>query len=171
MQQRFNSNHRKHRYEVVKELMKQVSIILIDEKLAIEVIMHCRITPAHNFGARLGFKEYDVILTKEHWSTKIISSFEGEILQTQYNNLSYRTDLYFHDQKLAIELDENGHNKINIDYKIKRQKAIEQEIGCKFIRINPDKEEFDIIKNVNEILRHIKQSTKKLIINKFQRDY
>ena len=87
-------------------------------------------------------------------------------MQTQYNVLSYRIDLYFNDYKLAIEIDENVHSDRNIDYKIKRQKAIEQELGCKFIRIDPDKEDFDIFKAVNDIFRHIKQSTKKTLISK-----
>ena len=47
---------------------------------------------------------------------------------------------------------------LNIDYKIKRQKAIEQELRCKFIRIDPDKEDFYIFKTVNEIFRQIQQS-------------
>ena len=34
------------------------------------------------------------------------------------------TNLYFSDHKLAIEIDENGHSEKNIQYKIKRQKAI-----------------------------------------------
>ena len=34
-------------------------------------------------------------------------SFGGENMQTQYKVLSYRTDLYFHDYKLAIEIDDN----------------------------------------------------------------
>ena len=67
--------------------------------------------------------------------------------------LSYRMDLYFY------EINENGHIDRNIDYEIKRQKEIEQELGCKFIKIDPDKEDFDIFKAVNEIFRHIKQST------------
>ena len=37
-------------------------------------------------------------------------------------------DLYFHDYKLAIEINENGHSERNIDYEIKRQKLIEQEL-------------------------------------------
>ena len=41
-----------------------------------------------------------------------------------------------------------------------------QELGCKFIRIDPDKEDFDIFLAINEMLRHIKQSTKKTLINK-----
>ena len=59
---------------------------------------------------------------------KIKSSFEEENMQTQYNVLGYRIDLYYHDYKLAIEIDNNGHSNRNIDYEIKRQKAIEQEL-------------------------------------------
>ena len=59
---------------------------MIDGKLAIKVIMDCRATSAHKFRRRLGFKQYDVILTKEQSVlTKIMSSFEGENMETQYN--------------------------------------------------------------------------------------
>ena len=50
----------------------------------------------------------------------------------------------------------------NIGYEIKRQKAIEQELGCEFTRIDPDKEEFDISKAVNEIFRQIEKSSNQL---------
>ena len=83
-------------------------------------------------------------------------------MQTQYNILRYRIDLYFQDYKLAIEIDKNGHSNRKIDYEIKRQKAIEQELGCKFIRIDPDKEDFENFRTVSEKFRPIKQSTKKL---------
>ena len=49
-----------------------------------------------------------------------MSSFEGENMQTQYNVLSYVTDLYFHDYNLLIEIDKSGHSDRNIDYEIKR---------------------------------------------------
>ena len=39
---KYNSNHRKHRHELVEEPKKQVSRIFIDEKLVIKVIMDCR---------------------------------------------------------------------------------------------------------------------------------
>ena len=48
-------------------------------------------------------------------------------------------DLYFHNYNLAIETDENGDNDRIIDYEIKKQKAIEQELGCEFIRIDIEK--------------------------------
>ena len=118
---KYNSNHRKHIYELVEQPKKQCNEIFIDENVAIKVIMDCRITSAHKFRARLGFKQYDVILTKEQSVlTKIMSSFEGENMQTQYNVLSYRIGLYFHDYNLEIEIDENGHSNGNIAHKIKR---------------------------------------------------
>ena len=89
-------------------------------------------------------------------------------------SLCYRIDLYFHDYKIAIKIDENGHGNRNIDNEIKRQKAIKQKLGCEFIRIDFDKEDFDIFKAINERFRYIKQSsnqltkqsTKKNLINK-----
>ena len=59
--------------------------------------------------------------------------------------VGYRIDLYFHDYKLAIEIDENGRSDRNIDYEIKKKKKIEQELGCEFIRTDPGKEDFDKI--------------------------
>ena len=129
--------------------------------------MDCRTVSPHKFRTRLGFKQCDIILTKEQSVlTRIMSSFEGKDMQTQYNVLGYRIDLYFHDYKLAIETDENGHSNRNIDYEIKRQKTIEQELDCKFIKNCPDKEDLDIFIAINEIFRNIKQSTKKTLINK-----
>ena len=58
--------------------------------------------------------------------TKIISSFEGKNIQMQHNVLGYRIDLYFHDYKIAIEIDKNRNSDRNIDYEIKRQKAMQQ---------------------------------------------
>ena len=135
--------------------------------------MDCRTTSAHNFRAKL--EQYNVILTKEESVlTEKMSSFEGESMQILYNVLSYRIELYFHDYKLTImmkmlENDENGHSDRNIDYEIRRKKAIEQELICKFTRVDSDKEGFDIFKTANKIFRHIKQSTKKTLINEISR--
>ena len=42
---------------------------------------------------------------------------------------------YFHDYKLPVEIDQCGDSDRSIDYEIERQKRIEKELGCKFIRI------------------------------------
>ena len=56
---------------------------------------------------------------------------------------------------------------------MKIQKAREQEIGWKFIRIDHDKEDFDIFRLINEIFRRIKTEKKSAekLIKKIQRDY
>ena len=86
--------------------------------------MDCRTTSTYKFRTKLGLKKYDIILTKEQSVlTKIMNSFEGENMQTQYNVLGYRIDLCFQEYKLAIEIDENGLSYRNIDYERKRQKT------------------------------------------------
>ena len=68
---------------------------------------------------------HDVINCQEQTVLESITyAFEGENMQNQYSVLSNKIDLYFHEYKLAIEVDEVGHNDRNIDYKIQRQKAI-----------------------------------------------
>ena len=111
----------------------------------------------------VGFKLHDVINTKEQ---TIINSIkyvgEGENIQNQHNVLGYRIDLYFPEYKLAIEVDELGHADRNINNEIERQKALEKELNCVFIRINPDKKDFNIFKGINKIHRHIKDHLKNL---------
>ena len=77
--------------------------------------MYSRKTEAHKFRRRLGFKQFDVSLIKEQLVlTKIL--FEEENMQTKYSVLCYRIDLYDHDYKLVIEIDENGHSDRNTDF-------------------------------------------------------
>ena len=87
--------------------------------------MHCRTPESCKFKRNLGLKLHDVINCKELESIK--DGFEGEHMQTQYTVIGYRIDLYFHEYKLAIEVDELGHNDRNIDYEIQRQRATEKE--------------------------------------------
>ena len=99
----------------------------------------------------------------------IKDAFEGEDMQTQYIVIGYRIDLYFHKYKLAIEVDELGHNDRNIDYEIQRQQALERELSCVFIRINSDARDFNISKEINKTQRHIKRSSKKSLIDKISK--
>ena len=42
---------------------------------------------------------------------------------------------------------------------------MEQDLGCKFVRIDPGKEDFNIFRGINEIFRHINQSTIETLVN------
>ena len=115
-----------------------------------------------NFRTILGFKENDIMKVIEQTQLESLkNTFEGENIQTHYKALGYENDLYFHDYRLAVEIDEKGHQDRYINGETERQKALEKELGCKFIRIIPDKGGFNTFKAQNEIFRHMKESIKK----------
>ena len=92
------------------------------------VIMCCRSPKAIEFRSKFGFSQYDITLKKESSVLKsIIDTFQGENMEPQYSVLGYRIDLYFHDYKLAIEVDEKGQKDRSEDYETQRQEAIEKE--------------------------------------------
>ena len=91
-----------------------------------QIIIDCRTTPAVNFKTKLGFNLHDPTMTQEKSIlSKIVTLFAGEKIILQQNVLGYRIDAYFPKYKLAIEVDEPGHNDRDIDYEIERQKATE----------------------------------------------
>ena len=57
-------------------------------------------------------------------------------------------------------MDENVRN---INYEIKIPKAIEQQLGLEFNRIDPDEKVFDIFKAINETFKYIKLSSLRYI--------
>ena len=125
--------------------------------------MDCRKTLAVNFRTRLGFNQHDPIMTQEQSIlSKIVTEFAVKEIILQHNVLGYRIDAYFFKYKLVIEVDEQGHNDRDINYAMERQKSIENELGCEFIRINPAKENFNIFVKIGKIQNLITESTKKL---------
>ena len=109
---------------------------------------------------KVGFRLHDVINTKEQTVLESIKdAFEGEEMRTRYSVLGYRTDLYFHKHKLAIEVDKLGHADRNLRNETERQKALENELDCMFIGNNPDEENFNILKEINKIHRHINKQS------------
>ena len=107
--------------------------------MALKVPMDCKTDESYNLKRNLGFRLDDVINTKEQTVTNSIKdAFEGENIQTQYSVIGYRTDLYFHEHKLAIEVDELGHADRNLSNEIERQKALEKELDSVFIRTDPE---------------------------------
>ena len=132
--------------------------------------MDCRTDESCNLKRNLGFTLHNVINTKEQTIINSIKDpFEGEDMQTQCTVIGYRVDLYFHDYKLAIEVDELVHNDGNIDYEIQRQKASELELNCVFIKIIPDEKDFNVFRQLNKIHRCIKKSSKKSLIGKISK--
>ena len=102
--------------------------------------MDCRKDGSCNLKRNLGFRLHDVINTKE---------------QTVLKSVKDAFEIAFH---------ESGHADRNLSNETERQKALEKELDCVFIRINPDEENFNIFKEINKIHKQIKKTTKKSLI-------
>ena len=139
------------------ELIDGAKFAYAYETIIITVIMHCRTPESCKFKRNFGFNCNEQTVLES-----IKNEFEGKNMQTQYSALGYKIDLYLQEYKLAIEVDELGHNNRDFYYEVQRQKAIEKELVFVFFRINPDKEDFNFFKAINEIHRDIKKPTNNL---------
>ena len=119
---KYNSDCRKHRYQLVDDPKKtRKQKFFLHKDLALKVILDCKTTDSCKFKRKLGlnllyasnFKQQTVL-------GAIKDAFEGENMQTEYSVLGYIVDLYFHDYKLSKEVDEFGYSDRNIDYEIQR---------------------------------------------------
>ena len=103
------------------------------------------------------------MLPKEYSTKrKIKKIFPNEIIEHQYKILGYFIDLAFPVHKLGLEVDRYGQIDRSEAEEKERQKAIEKESGFTIIRINPDKENFDIFVEIGKIQNYIVESTKKI---------
>ena len=101
--------------------------------------MDSRTATAVEFRTKLGFNQYDAILIKEQSVlTKIMKVVSGEKMLLQYYVLDYKIDLYFPEHRLAIEFDHIGRTGDN-----ERDEEIKEYLKCKFIIINPDRDDYD----------------------------
>ena len=94
---------------------------------------------------------------------KIKEIYGGEDIQTEYKvpGLKYRIDIYFHEYKLAVEVDEYGHCDRDIEYEEEeREIKIRERLDCKFIRINLDEKKINIFKAINKYADTLKNQLK-----------
>ena len=69
----------------------------------------------------------------------------------------FRINIYFTKYCLAIEIDEKGHTDRDLIFEEKRQKALEKNLNCTFMRINTCREKFDVDYEANRIQTFISQ--------------
>lgn len=103
------------------------------------IIQHSRKTPQlQNLIEQFGEGDYKLInrfeLAFKECLIQTLIPFGIEV-EFQKPCLDYRIDFYIPEYKIAIEYDEEGH-KYQIDQDNQRQKEIEKELNCKFIRLN-----------------------------------
>jgi len=88
----------------------------------------------------------------------IMKAFKSEKMRTQYPVYTYKVDLYFPDYDLCIECDENGHDDRSEKEERRRQRRITKKLKCKWIRFNPDADDFNIYDVIHQIFLVIKSN-------------
>ena len=70
---------------------------------------------------------------------------------------------------LQVDVDGLGHTNRNINNEIERQKVLEKELNCIFIRIKPDEKDFNIFKELKFKTNHsiITKTLKRVVTKTF----
>ena len=100
---------------------------------------------------------------------QVLNSFNIKGIR-QYNIDKYRIDYYIPSLNIAIEYDENGHANYTYEQHEGRQKEIEKELGCKFIRVTDENsDEYNILYCYcmlrDELHKYIEKNINSLDIN------
>ena len=132
------------------------SMLLINLDGIKKILQSCRSINKNKIISILNIDINIIYDCKESSYLRIISaSFKSFSQIFQHQIGQYRIDLYFPEYKLAIEVDEFGHKDRCHIYEQERQKYLEKYLDCKFIRFNPDEDNF----NIGTIIAQILQET------------
>ena len=71
----------------------------------------------------------------------------------QFSVGSYRIDLHFPNQKLAVECDEHGHNHYDATKEAARQQFIQTQLGCRFHRFDPYEDGFCLHRLTGQLMQ------------------
>ncbi len=104
------------------------------------------------------FISRDIAVTKEQKTIgQIVRAFKHLRTIAQYRVAPYYIDLYFPDQRIAVECDEEGHRRYTREVENHRQTFIERALGCAFVRFNPDANGFNIGDVIHRIMMLVYQ--------------
>ena len=104
------------------------------------------------FKKKLGLDPNEYSFDEQDIISELRLAFEGCVQNK-------RLGLYFSKHKLGIEIDEYGHVDRNFEDEESRQLIIEEKLGCKIIRTNPDAADFSIYRLINHVRMYIERST------------
>lgn len=121
--------------------------------------------------------EYSKNISKSHKETEFINKLEESLKAInitdgvkQYDVLNYKIDYYIPSLNIAIEYDENNHSGYKYEAHEGRQKEIENELNCKFIRVTDENsDEYNLGLVLNEIIKFtlLKDKIKKYLYDNY----
>ena len=140
----------------------EMKTIYINEAGVRRLVVKSQKPQASELAKQLGIKEETRYLRKEIEIVGFIQEMLTQVMipfEFQKSVANYRIDLYLPSLKLAIEIDENNHADRDPSYEQAREERIREELGCKFLRINPDASDFKLSSCVGRIMREIIHDT------------
>ena len=151
----------KYRQELTPNAKYQRCRVFVRNDLVERKIKSCRKSSKRflKFKKKLGLDISVVTCDEQDIISTLQTTFEGEIILTQYCIENKRIDAFFSKYKLAIEIDEYNHEGRNSNYEKNKQLMIEGH-GITIIRTNPDAASLDRNRLINQIHKHISQSNK-----------
>ena len=136
--------------------------ILINKRGLDSLVCRSKLPNSIEIAKKLGINLIQKITVKEtDIMEKLFKVFDQSSIKyiTQYfvkeNESLFRIDCYLPDFKIAIEIDENGHKDRNPEYEKNREEIIKKQLGCTFIRENPDSDNFCIFSFIGKIFNEI----------------
>ena len=132
--------------------------IYINEAGLRSLVIKSQLPTASDLATQLGISVESRYVRKE---TEIVGFVQDVLTQMmvpfefQRNVNNFRIDLYLLDQKLAIEIDEHNHADRDPSYEKEREMYIKAQLGCKFLRINPDSDGFKLSTCIGRIMKEI----------------
>jgi len=89
---------------------------------------------------------------EEETLAPLMTVFASSCPVRQFSCGLYRIDLYFPAQKVAVECDEGGHAHYSFEAEYERQRFLEQQLCCHFVRYNPHAADFSIYKLIAQLI-------------------
>ena len=157
----------KYRQELIPNTKIQRCRVFVQNDLAERKIKIHILSPKKvlELKKKLGFYNNKYSFDEKYIISALPVAFLGETMHTKYCVQNKRLNLYFFEHKFGIEIDEYGHVDKDFEYEQIRQLIIEEQVGCKIIRTDPDAADFNIYRIINQVRMFIKQSTIKLTRN------
>lgn len=84
----------------------------------------------------------------------MISSIEAEIMENQFLVFPNKIGSSFDDWQLTIKCNQKVHKSCLMGYEVRRQRLVEKELGCDFIRFDPENLDFDMFRGIDKFHSH-----------------
>jgi very-short-patch-repair endonuclease len=116
------------------------------------ILLSTRKTKALTLAKALGIELLDVKVVSIETSTmyQIQDAFQNESVTSEYHVDGFRIDLYFPKYRIAVECDEEFHDR-QIDKDVAREQHITEMLDCTFIRYRPNENGFSIFHVIRDI--------------------